>query len=186
MQTAAVPLLVIAPNYPRFERWRRDHGLPSRLVSFVNQEHGLRGIFDRHVVVIDEYDCPLQLLQLARHLAATHRLTVHYSTTADRPELSGEELRARYGSQSEMLPDAAPILHLLGRKDTESRWAVAFRYETLEALEAFGVGNQQHFGYESFGPVIGPDGLIYGVTVLDPPNCRAGGKHDDAAAANTR
>jgi len=184
MQTAAVPLLVIAPNHPRFERWRRDRGLPSRLVSFVNREHGLRGLLDRHVVIVDDYDCPLKLLQLVRHRAAPCRLTVHHSTTADRPELSGEELRARYGDHTETLKDAAPVLQLLGVKDIDPRWAVAFRYETLEALEAFGDGNRRHYGYQSYGPVIGPDGLIYGVTVLEPPDCGAGGKHDDAAAGH--
>jgi hypothetical protein len=110
---------------------------------------------------------------------------VHHSTTADRPALPGEELRARYGDQCQILDDAVPVLQLLGRDDVDPSWAIAFRYTALEALEAFAAGNRQHYGYEAIGPVIGPDGLLYGVTVLDPPDGEAGGKHDDAAAANT-
>jgi len=182
MQTAAVPLLVIAPNHPRFTRWCRDRGLTPRLASFVGHERDLRGLASRHVVIVDDYECPLRLTRLVRHLAAGHRLTIHNSTTTDRAALPGEELRARYGNQCEMLADAAPVLHLLGCDDIDPFCAVAFRYATLEALDAFAAGNRRHRGYGS----IGPDGLLYGVTVLKPPDGGAGGKHDDAAAADTR
>lgn len=188
MQTAAMPILVIAPNHPRFERWRHDHGLPSGLARFISSERDLRGTFDRHVVIIDVNHCPprtRQLVLLAHQEATRRRLTVHETSTADRPVLSGEELRARYGDQCEMVDPVEPVLELLGVKDVDPRWAVAFRYATLEALEAFTEGNRRHYSYATIGPVIGPDGFIYGVTVLDPPESGGGVKHDDAAAANT-
>jgi hypothetical protein len=178
MPTATVPLLVIAPNHARFERWCRDHGLPRRLVRFISSEHYLRGVADRHLVIVDSGDCPprtRQLLADVRHLAERYRLTVHYSTTEDRPVPSGEDLRAKYGDQAEMLRDATPVLNLIGRDDINPHWAVAFRYATMEALDAFRAGNRQHYGYETIGPVIGPDGLLYGVTVPpDPPDLPAG------------
>jgi hypothetical protein len=177
----APKLLVIAPNHPRFAVWCRDRGLSARLASFVSHERDLRGVANRHVVIVDGHDCPWQLVQLVRHLAARYR--IHESTTADRPALPGDELRAQYGNQCEALAGAAPVLHLLGRDDIDPYWAVAFRYTTLEALEAFSVGNREHYGYET----IGPDGALYGVTVLPrPSDSEPGDKHDDAAAANTR
>ena len=169
MLTAVVPLLVIAPNRARFERWCRDHGLSRQHAQFISSEHDLRGLADRHLVIVDSGDCPQRTRQLARdvrHRAARYRLTVHDSTTADRPVPPGEDLRASYGDQTEMLDDAAPVLHLIGRNDIDPDSAVAFRYATMEALDAFGAGNRQHYGYETIGPVIGPDGLLYGVTVL--------------------
>jgi hypothetical protein len=186
MQTAAVPLLVIAPDHPRFRLWRREHGLSDRLALFAGREQDLRGTADRHVVIVDSHACPTGLLQLVRHRAAPARLTVHYSSTAYRAALSGVDLRARYGDQCELLPDVGPLLQMLGRDDVDPQSAIGCRYATLEALEAFAEGNRRHHGHEAIGPVAGPDGKLYGVTVLTGLGRGPGGKHDDAAAANTR
>jgi hypothetical protein len=174
MHTAVVPLLVIAPNAQRFRLWCQEHGLSPRLVQFVHRKEQLRGIADRHLIIVDTAECPQQLTGLACHVAGAHRLTIHDSTTRH-ADLTGEELRARYGDQATMLPgDAGPLLRIFGRDDIDPRWPVAFRYATMEALDAFAAGNRRHYGFESIGPLIGPDGAIYGVIILKPPDGETG------------
>jgi hypothetical protein len=84
-----------------------------------------------------------------------------------------------------MLDDAAPVLCLLGRDDIDPCHAVAFRYATMEALDAFGSGNRERYGHETIGPLIGPDGMLYGVTVLKPPDL-PGVNCGDAVVADSR
>lgn len=172
IRTAAMPLLVIAPGRPLFERWHRDHGLTSPFVQLIHREEQLRGIADRHVVIVDNNDCPRGLVALAWQRAAPARLTIHETTTAERPGLSTDELRSRYGDQVEMV-DHVRVLQFFGINESEREWAVAFRYATLEALEAFTAGNRRHHGYTTIGPLIGPDSALYGITILKRPAAAA-------------
>jgi hypothetical protein len=183
VETALQPLLVIAPGCPRFDRWRRDHGLPLRLAKYVTDERYLRGVTGGHVVIVDRQDLtPRQegLVALLHQLAGQYqRLTVHRGTTAERPDCSGEELQNRYGNQA--AAPAAPLLAALGRAGDADR-AVAYRYDSMDTLDAFAAGNRRHHGHETIGPLIGPDGLIYAVILLnlDSPQSTS----DHAAAAD--
>lgn len=82
--------------------------------------------------------------------------------------LTGEELRARHKGQAEAV-DLAMVLRHLGRDDIDENRAIAYRYATGEAYEAFADGNRRHHGHETIGPVTGPDGAIYGITIMKEP-----------------
>jgi hypothetical protein len=83
-------------------------------------------------------------------------------------EPTGEALRARYAGQTKMV-DEAMVARLLGCDEIDPFWAVAFRYETAEAFEAFADGNRRHYGHKTFGPVPSGDGGFYGLTILKQP-----------------
>lgn len=94
-------------------------------------------------------------------------------TEDTRPDLSGEELRARYGKPEQI--DAAWVLAgpLADQAGAVSRGlggrnpVVAFRYESAEAAEAFAAANLRHHGHTSLGPVDAGVGGIVGVVVLN-------------------
>jgi hypothetical protein len=91
--------------------------------------------------------------------------------------LTASELRERYGDQVDRA-DEATVLRLLGRDDIDPDVAWGSRYATIEAFEAFSDGNRRHHGHETIGPVTGPDGHIYGLTILKMPD-----GHEEAVAA---
>ncbi len=83
-------------------------------------------------------------------------------------DLIGEELRTKYG-KPEQVP-AGPVLKLLKQEGVtvaDPRTAIAYRYPTTEACEAFAAGNLRHHGHESLGPVVTDEG-IFGIVLLKP------------------
>lgn len=83
-------------------------------------------------------------------------------------DMTADQLRAYYGK-----PEAADlpmVLHMLGNPGIDTDWAVAYRYPSEEACKAFADGNQRHHGHTSLGPVTGPDGGIYGITIMAQPS----------------
>lgn len=82
-------------------------------------------------------------------------------------DMTADQLRAYYGHPESA--DLFMVLHLLGDPDIDTTWAVAYRYPSTEAHDAFADGNQRHHGHQSLGPATGPDGAVYGITIMDPP-----------------
>jgi hypothetical protein len=81
-------------------------------------------------------------------------------------DLIGAELRERYAGQTEPA-DAEMVARLLGRDDIDLDRSIAYRYATTEVHAAFADANTRNYGHESLGPVTGPDGAIYGLTILN-------------------
>jgi hypothetical protein len=79
---------------------------------------------------------------------------------------TGEELRARYGTQAKMA-DEATVARLLGCDEIDPFSTVAYRYDTLEAFEAFADGNRRHYGHKTIGPVPSGDGGLYALLILN-------------------
>jgi hypothetical protein len=84
------------------------------------------------------------------------------------PPLSGRKLRARYGDQVTTV-DTEMALQLLGRPDIDPGCAIAYEYSTREVFDLFAEAHQRDHGHETLGPVIGPGGTLYGVTVFKAP-----------------
>jgi hypothetical protein len=80
-------------------------------------------------------------------------------------DVTGKNLRERYGIPQ--MADAAMVAALLGRDDIDPGTAIAYGYPTAEAFEAFADANRRDYGHETLGPVTGPDGQLYGLTILN-------------------
>lgn len=86
----------------------------------------------------------------------------------DSADMTAGQLRDYYGKPDAV--DLPMVLHMLGDPDIDTDMAIACRYPSTEAHDAFADGNQRHHGHTSLGPVTGPDGAIYGVTVMRQPS----------------
>lgn len=82
------------------------------------------------------------------------------------------ELREKYGKPDLLTEEeCARIARLLGRTDTAlEKWAVAFRYATLEAFYAYAAADWDDYGHHSIGPAFGDHGEIYGLLIPDRRN----------------
>jgi hypothetical protein len=78
-----------------------------------------------------------------------------------------QQLWARYGQPESV--DTAAALRLIGkREEVHPRDAHAFRYQSVEAAEAYASANLEHWGHPTLGAHVGEDGSVVGVLDFRP------------------
>lgn len=85
--------------------------------------------------------------------------------------LTRDKLLARYGELERA--DAATVLRLVGQPAEAAPHAMAWRYPSVEAFEAYATANRIHYriqdhGITQHGPAVTEDG-VFGVLLILPP-----------------
>jgi len=101
----------------------------------------------------------------------------------DSTPLSRDELIARYGQPEPA--DAAAVLRLLGEPEGAAHRAMAYRYPSVEAFEAYALANRVRnrigdHGIGALGPAVADNGGVFGVLLLPPDSPRVVDVHAQA------